>query len=386
MRLSDFIETRSDEIVREWEGFAATRLPAGSKMDGLALRDHAPQILRAIAADLRMPQSAAEQLAKSHGLAPVVAGAPNTAAEVHGTLRAQIGFSIAQLVSEYRALRTSVLRLWGQAGGTSDLATAAEDVMRFNEAIDQAIAESVAFYSQEVDRGRHLFLGILGHDLRSPLNAIRMTAHYLSRVRPDDVVSTAARRLITSGERMQGLLDDLLDYSRTTLQFGIPIDRSSADLALICANVVEEARSARPDRTVTLESTGEATGVWDAKRLHQALSNLVFNALDHGTSEGDVRVRVEGTLQEATVSVLNEGAAIPQSELLTVFDPLRRRPTERDNPGDTRDSHLGLGLFIAREIVKAHGGKIEVTSIGGETQFSIRLPRRAETGKEEPPR
>jgi signal transduction histidine kinase len=172
VRLADFIDTRLREIMVDWEAFAATRLPASSKMDALALRDHAPQILKAISADLRTLQTAAEQQSKSHGLTPVSVGAPQTAAEVHGMLRAQSGFSLIQLASEYRALRASVLRLWAAVNGSEELANVAEDVMRFNEAVDQAIAESVAFYSQEVDRSRQLFLGILGHDPRNPLNAM----------------------------------------------------------------------------------------------------------------------------------------------------------------------------------------------------------------------
>lgn len=375
MRLAEFIATRSDEIMADWEAFAVTRLPAGSKMDALALRDHAPQILRAISADLRTSQTPAEQLAKSHGLVPIVAGTPHTAAEVHGMLRAQSGFSVVQLVSEYRALRASVLRLWIRAHGSSDLTTAAEDVMRFNEAIDQAIAESVDFYSREVDRGRHLFLGILGHDLRSPLNAIQLTASYLGQIRSDEVVFKAARRLIDSGARMEALLDDLLDYSRATLQFGIAIRPASADLGVICAKVLEEVETARPGRTVTLEITGDSTGVWDANRLHQALGNLVINALDHGTSPEPVRVQVIGSLQGATVSVINEGGAIPPSVLLTIFDPLRRGLDERETQSSSK--HLGLGLYIAREIVKAHGGEIDVTSTERQTVFAVHLPRQS---------
>lgn len=375
MRLADFIDHALGEIVAHWEAFAATRLPASSRMEALALRDHAPQILRAIAADLRTPQTAAEQLAKSHGLAPVVAAAPHTAAEAHGTLRAQSGFSITQLVSEYRALRASVLRLWMQADGSSNLAAAADDVMRFNEAIDQAIAESVDFYSQEVDRGRHLFLGILGHELRSPLNAIQMTAHYLGEIRSDETVSKAAQRLIDSGERMEALLDDLLDYSRATLRVGIPIRPESADLGLICARLLEEVTASRPGRKATLEVSGDAKGIWDAKRLQQALSNLVLNALDHGTSTEPVRVQVVGTAQGVTVAVINVGTAIPSSVLPTIFDPLQRGAPDLDTP--PIGTHLGLGLFVAREIVKSHGGEINVSSNERETVFAVHLPKRS---------
>lgn len=154
MRLADYIDNCAETILAEWESFAATRVPSASTMGTLALRDHAPQILHAIAADLRMYQSAAEQTAKSHGLAPIIPDAPHTAAEAHGALRAQSGFSMTQLVSEYRALRASVLRLWMASEGTSHDFTLLHDVIRFNEALDQAVAESVDYFSREVERSR----------------------------------------------------------------------------------------------------------------------------------------------------------------------------------------------------------------------------------------
>lgn len=377
MRLADFIDTRLQEILAEWEAFAATRLPAGSKMDALALRDHAPQILKAISGDLRTLQTAAEQQAKSHGLTPVSVGAPQTAAEVHGMLRAQSGFSLTQLASEYRALRASVLRLWAAVNGSEELANVAEDVMRFNEAVDQAVAESVAFYSREVDRSRQLFLGILGHDLRNPLNAIQMTAKLLTKIRSDELTSKAVQRLLTSGARMESLLDDLLDYNRTTLCGGLQIRPESADLGEVCAKVLDEVRAAAPDQKVLLETSGDLRGVWDAKRLHQALGNLVSNALTHGAASQPVRLRVEGEAQRVIISVANQGPPIPPAKMLAIFDPLRRVSGEFQ-PAST---HLGLGLFITREIVKAHGGEIKVASNEVETVFTVRLPRQRDVSE-----
>ncbi|GGX97130.1 response regulator [Massilia dura] len=154
MRLAEFIDLYTEDILAEWEAFAVTRLPSAAKMDAIALRDHAPQILHAIAEDLRQSQSGDEQAAKSRGLAVVALDAPHTAAEVHGALRSQDGFSISQLVSEYRALRASVLRLWKHANGNLRAATAADDIIRFNEAVDQAIAESVDFFGRELSQER----------------------------------------------------------------------------------------------------------------------------------------------------------------------------------------------------------------------------------------
>ncbi len=371
MRLADFIERNMESILSEWQAFAATRLPAAASMGSLALRNHAPLILQAIAADLRMSQTSEAQLTKSLGQAPVLPGAPLTAAEAHGAVRAQVGFNISQMVSEYRALRASVLRLWSDSG--LDTASVVDDIIRFSEAIDQAIAESVRHFSDEVDRARNLFLGILGHELRSPLAAILMTAQYLSQIRADTNVSTAARRLISSGTRMHALLDDLLDYSRTNLGAGMKIVPTSTDLADICAAVLEEAKSVDPTHRVNLQITGDVRGIWDRRRLHQVLSNLVLNALTYGSPSTPVRVEAAGSQDQVVVSVRSQGPVIPPAMLLTLFEPLRRGPAKAS--AGVGNGHLGLGLYISREIVKAHGGEIEARSADDETVFTVRLPR-----------
>lgn len=220
-------------------------------------------------------------------------------------------------------------------------------------------------------------MGILGHELRSSLNAIRITSLYLGQLRSDEVVSKAVQRLIDSGARMEALLDELLDYSRTTLHAGIAIRPSRADLGAICGEVLDEIETARPGRRVVLKMDGDVKGVWDAKRLHQALSNLVLNALDHGTGSEPVRVQVIGSEHAVAVSVVNSGAAIPAAILLTIFDPLRRGTPEQEPRRS--DTHLGLGLFIAREIIKSHGGQVDVTSNDRETVFTIHLPRQSVT-------
>ena len=161
MRLADFIDANMPAILAEWELFASSLLPAAAELDAAALRDHAEQILQAMAKDLRTPQTRVEQSAKSKGRAAVLPGATETAAQTHALLRAAGGFTIRQLVAEYRALRASVLRLWGDAGAHGP--DAMEDAGRFNEAMDQAIAESVDYFTSEIDRWRAVFLGVLAH-------------------------------------------------------------------------------------------------------------------------------------------------------------------------------------------------------------------------------
>jgi len=245
MRLADFIDANTPAILAEWDMFAASLLPAAAKLDATALRDHAQQILQAVVKDLRTSQTRAEQSAKSKGRAPVLLGAPETAAQTRAVLRATGGFTIRQLVAEYRALRASVLRLWGEARAYGP--DAMDDAGRFNEAIDQAIAESVDYYTSEVDRSRAVFLGVLGHDLRGPLNAILLTSQLISALSAGTPVSQHTDKLMRSGERMRQLLDDLLDYNRTSLEIGIRVTPEPIDLATVCRQEVELLRAAARD-------------------------------------------------------------------------------------------------------------------------------------------
>jgi len=242
MRLADFILRDMEIILGQWEAFAATLLPAAANMKSLALRDHAQQILEAVAADLSATQTRDAQREKALGRAPKLTEAPETAAQTHGHLRARSGFEINQLAAEYRALRASVLRLWMDECRPEALDP--DDLIRFNEAIDQALGESVSFFSAQVDQARNLLLGMLGHDMRSPLQAIQMTAVHLAAMNAGEKVSQAASRMIHSGARMQTLLDDMLDFNRTKLGLGINISPTNVDLAKLFADELNLASSA----------------------------------------------------------------------------------------------------------------------------------------------
>ena len=175
LRLADFIAGNMEPILGEWVVFAESSAPVAEAMDRTALRDHAAGLLEAIVIDLRTPQTDVEQRDKAEGNADNTAGQPDTAAEVHGAGRAGSGFTVGEMVSEYRALRASVIRLWTKECGSlngDDL----QDLMRFNEAIDQAIAESITRYTEDLDYSKEMFLAILGHDLRSPLGAVIMAS------------------------------------------------------------------------------------------------------------------------------------------------------------------------------------------------------------------
>ncbi|MFL9884053.1 sensor histidine kinase [Paraburkholderia agricolaris] len=371
MRLADFILRDMETILMQWETFAATLLPAAGDMKSLALRDHAQQILQAVAKDLSTAQTRKAQAEKSMGRAPVLIGAPETAAQTHALLRARGGFDINQLAAEYRALRASVLRLWMDE--CQPEAPHPDDVIRFNEAIDQALAESVRNFSVQVDQARNLLLGMLGHDMRSPLQTIQMTAQYLSALNAGEQVSVAASRLIRSGARMQALLNDMLDFNRTRLGLGINIVSTDGDLEKLLADELDQLRAAHPACQIDLEVKGDCRGVWDGRRLQQLLGNLVLNAIKYGAPDAPVRVVMTGEEQNVRFEVRNQGPAIDQTTLQRIFDPLQRGLNQKDSYNN--DGNLGLGLYIAREIAKAHGGEIEARSDEAETVFAVRLPR-----------
>ncbi|UUZ50454.1 hypothetical protein LP420_11680 [Massilia sp. B-10] len=216
MRLDHFIHAHMDDILSEWESFAQTLTPAAAQMSKLALRDHARQILAAIALDIGTEQNAHQQQAKSQGLAPAP-GASQSAASIHGALRQASDFSLLQLSAEFRALRATVLRLWLPRVSQMS-AEAVGHMVRFNEAIDQALAESVVTYSARADHTRELFLAILGHDLRAPLSSMTSASDLLSKVRLEhDKVADIGQRVKRGARLMSSMVEDLIGYTRTQL-------------------------------------------------------------------------------------------------------------------------------------------------------------------------
>lgn len=275
-------------------------------------------------------------------------------------------------MAEYRALRNSVLRLWSDT--TPTIEPGVEDVVRFNDEIDQAVAESVSHFRAQEERAHNLLLGMLGHDMRTPLNTIVATASHLAALNAGEEVSVAAERLMRGGASIQALLDDLVDFNRTKLGLGIKVVPSDIDLAAEVAKELDQLRGANPNRRIKLAVTGDTRGRWDAARLKQVLRNLVGNAIQYGFSDTPVRVALRGEEAEVWLEVTNSGPQIDPSTLDPMFDPLNRGIPEDD--GSDASGGLGLGLFIVREIVQAHSGVVEARCDGEEITFAVRLPRR----------
>ena len=212
---------------------------------------------------------------------------------------------------------------------------------------------------------------MLSHDLRSPLQTIQMTARYLRQLDSNGDVGQAAGRLITSGARMQKLLDDLVDFTRTELGVGINVSLRDVDLGAVCEEELGHIRAAHPGRVIELEVDGNCRGSWDASRIQQLLNNLVVNAIYYGEAGGTTCVAVHGSDPDVRISVANSGKMIDREVLAQIFEPLRRGTDE----AVANDAGLGLGLYIANEIAKAHRGAITATSEQRQTVFTVNLPR-----------
>lgn len=377
MRLADFILSNIEPILAEWEIFARS-IGAGEHLDQLALRDHAGQILQATARDMTLPQTAAEQAKKSKGLDhPQENDALDGASKLHAVDRLTLGFDLLEVMSEYRALRASVLRLWHESSPDPEDRDV-DDLTRFNESIDQSITKAVASYTSRVDQARDMFLAILSHDLRNPLNSIGMTAHMVPLVCKDPAEAIACGQQISRNVSvMERMIADLLDYTRTRLGAGMPVKPTSLDLGSLARELFEEFRTAHPKREIQLRTDGDLNGQWDSDRVRQAISNLLGNAVQHGSADFPVTLSLRGEKSNVFIDVHNGGTPIPPGELQKIFDPLIRG-SSAEHPRKNRPGSIGMGLYIAREVAKSHSGRIDVSSTAKEgTTFTIRLPREA---------
>lgn len=222
---------------------------------------------------------------------------------------------------------------------------------------------------EETLRLNEMFLAALSHDLRNPLNAIMAGAGVIAHGN-DEHTASVGRRILSSGSRMATMIDQLLDLARARVGGGFTVAPAPADLSIIVQRVVAEHQDGLGHIAITTESRGDCSGVWDEARLAQVMSNLLSNAIEHGTPSDVVAVRIDGTQPgSVTVSVSNRGV-IRHDLLPTLFEPFR-------SGRNTGRSGLGLGLYIVHQIVQAHRGTIEARSSEHDctTTFEFRLPR-----------
>ena len=370
MKLSDFIRANIEKISAEWQTFAATLLP-DKEFSTFVLRDGIAAILNEIASDMDCSQNAQQQQEKSEGAQESNPDADN-AAETHALARLRMGLSSAQLISEFRALRATVLRLReedGQAVGKRDI----YDITRFNEAIDQALTEAAVRYSKKIEQSRELFLGILAHDLRTPLNAVYGFAGLLVSAKNPDRNLEFANQIMISASRMSFMITDLIELTRVQLGAGISVSPSEVDVSQLCSEAVAEMRAIYPEKIFQLEIEEKLIGKWDKPRMKQVLSNLLGNAVHHGSPDTAIMVTAKMVTGSIELQVHNRGPAIPEKLLPVLFDQFVKG-TAGFRADEGKTASLGLGLYIAQEIIVAHGGTINVHSSDHDgTTFTVSI-------------
>lgn len=392
MRLSSFILANMEAILQEWEDFARELGAVTESMDAEALRDHAKKILQELAADLETRQSEAQQEAKSKGKAPSRSSeAPDTAAEQHGGVRADEGFSLKQMVSEYRALRASVLRLWGKQAESHEPA-AVDQVTRFNEAIDEALAESVKKYTHDLERAmatarateRMAALGTLsaglGHDMSNVLLPMRASLDALGQTdQPPDALPML-ESLRRSVDHLRGLTQGLRSLSVDPDDPGASTE--TTDLHMWWAEATSPYKWSLP-REIQLHSDGLTPSELPPVRvpkhvLMQAVFNLLQNAADalaaNERGGGNIWLSAMAADDGSTVSlsVRDDGPGMSPETLARCTEPFfTTKPRARGT---------GLGLALVRSIIERHGGRLLIESQPNQgSTFTLVMPA-AESG------
>jgi phosphoserine phosphatase RsbU/P len=270
----------------------------------------------------------------------------------------------------------------GDVSGVLGVARAGEPLESDeNEWLLSALADQAALALEktrldEVAQFRERLMGIVGHDLKNPVGAIRMATDMMLRSNGlDERQAKLTRHIANSAARMAEMISQLLDFAQSRLGGGIPIKPELVRAEDFCRQAIEELELAHPSGKLSLESQSHASGLWDRGRLMQVVSNLVSNAIQHGDADEAVVIRTFDDGMACVIEVHNQGPPIPENMLPHVFDPFRQGRESELRPA----TNLGLGLFIAQQIVAAHHGSITVSSSSeAGTTFTVRLPRRSE--------
>jgi signal transduction histidine kinase len=368
VELADLLDARRDEIVGRWRTrVRAELIPGAPPPNETELVDHLPEILRALSQALRH--------SRRSGSGIVIDPRPAEAvARRHGMQRFRVGFDLRVVVREYGLLHDVIFELASEAGFAAGLepllarlitAGISEAVVEYVEVRDRSLQDRIDFEEQ--------LIGIVSHDLRSPLAAISMGAETLALNRDlDPHAAMVVSRIVSSCQRANRMIGDLLDFTKARFGGGITIHRARHDFHEIVRHAVDEIRVRFPGREIRIDVEGDGVGEWDGDRISQVVTNLLNNAVAYSPDDSIITVATRGDDDEVSLVVNNRGAPILEELMPRLFEPMVRGKAEASNPGRS----IGLGLYIVDQIVRAHGGRIDVTSTQAEgTTFTVHLPR-----------
>jgi signal transduction histidine kinase len=376
--LCAFLRSHRDALIQQWREHVLRdpRIPLAATLSEEQLLDHFPDLLDRLVAFLEQTQTA--ENGKSSGTAI----GTSEVAMVHAQLRFEHGYTLEQALREFVQIRWTIVE--GCKKGGIDLS--GEHALLLHTAIDEGMVTAATEFARREAIGlrsaaeyRERLVGILGHDLRSPLTAIKTAVDLALRAFDETDAKSHALLLKSlqaagkSVDRMTRMIADVMDFAKARLGGGIPVGRVPGDLGDICRDVITELRLAYPGREFRWEVTGDTRGSWDADRLAQVASNLLVNAMTYGPADAPVEVMVRDDGPAVTLCINNGGPPIPANEIPHIFDPFKRAT---EGTGGKTTDRLGLGLSIVKSIIDAHGGHVTVSSDAREgTTFVVRLPR-----------
>lgn len=427
MRLAAFIARKSDSILAGWQSFATTLVPASTTMNAVALLGHAPQVLAAISRDPGGFQDPAMPQPKSPGPVQLDQHAPVTASEIHAAMQGSCAVTLSQIIAEHGALRASMLRMWARP--SLELETPLEDMIRFNESIDQSLAASIArFFDvatgesrrpvavvvstndatigkifecriaswdhgaskilpvvsdqrrieaslRDTDGQKDLFIATLAHELRNPLGPIKNAVQLMSSGNANSATIAWCCGVI---DRQLGhlvrLIDDLLDSARMSND-KVKLHLELVSLATVIDNAIEIARPAIDAAGHHLSVSLPVAPVMlrgDPMRLGQVFANLLLNAAKYSPRSRRIDVDAHRDGAEVVVCIRDRGIGIEAANLTTVFDVY----SQVESALNRSQGGLGIGLSLVKGLVEMHGGEVSVSSagLGHGSEFRVCLP------------
>ena len=363
MSLPHFIHESLDDILSEWERECGS-VPPGAQP---ALRRvHFGKVLEAVASEMKRSKASDRLVAATVAAFERKPAAGATSSAPHS--------QASQLVDDYASLRASVVRQWRRKHPNPSAADL-DDLVHFNEAMDRSLAELAATFSPSESQPNSLFLGVLNHELRTSVASILMSAQVLThRSTPGTPEAKAAQRILRSCQQVRQSLDALSDFTKVRLGEHLEIDRVTDDMAVLCKQALDAFARIDPERKVRLTSDGDLAGDWDTTRVREAVGGLLANAARFASRGSVVTIAVDGhAADEVKVTLHGDGTPIDIDMLQTIFDPVARVESE-----NATYAGLGLGLFIVRKVVDAHGGQVSVDASAEDgTTFTMVLPRHA---------
>ncbi len=359
-QVSDRLRQNAERIMRMWEVRARNEVSASLHQDSLVLQNSLPKFLNQLVAELSVTDERTSAQIEAHDIENTRIG------KQHGHERAGYAdYSMTQLIFEYHILRQVLFQVLEEE---TPLGSRERDIII--DSIEQAVNDAATQFSQTLQDIQELFMVTLTHDLRGPINVVKMgTQLTLRRLERGDSHVDVALRMISAIDRLDAMIQDLLDASRLRAGQSLKLELQECCLHTLVQDVAEDLRFTYGERFVVI-SHADIKSDCSRKEIRRVIENLAINAVKYGAPDTPITLTLEQTETHISLTIHNQGNPIPPDAQSILFQQFRRTASAQQQKG------WGLGLFLAKSIVEAHQGTIAVESTESKgTSFIIKLPR-----------